>query len=754
MSSVNRRPLAFFFGCFFGLAAAVFVTACSEDKTESFVSSCERSPALLVEARTCLLDEDCPCGTSCSLGACTAECSTDEACSGEHVCDDFGRCTDPATANVPRALNGLQNGLIFVDRNLVELLEQDSVVPARIQARFRPLSAVRVSARTVEVACGDQEAFGSECRFENVAPGQSPRAIRIRSVGTRAADDAQGEVFVHAEGQRHVIGVRIVGRTPPPPVARVGVYEGVARLVGAGLRARTVADTLPEQLKRLTLPVRFEVFDEVGGIFAVRMHEARGAVFPQGSVGQFALTPSRQWNLQVVARPLLTGDADDPRAVQVHAFGEMNDATFRDGLLDGDFITVLEGLAPLAQAPFVRWRISATRVADLPADATRPQMPADPAAIDVRSRAETPLPEELALRINPGFTLNAGASGAIQALCYPASTELSVAQDRRGDLRCLDGRPMRAFGIGQGALSLRANFLASCENAMGPTTSAPRLVDIHQSGDCLDRARAVFALASAAAVDRDRAFGTGEPDEQSSRLALRLAQQWVSLQAFVGIEPSRVYRLATVAPEGPSLQALSAYGTSDALVRALQTSIAGWDLLLHPRISAALVATPPSLLRTPDYRPSFGASGVGGEAVVGLPVSMLYTLTSQIDGLNAIIEELRFGRSPDDLDRRLQEQLRAFFPRSAVVFALAQGLYDAARSDGLPAWDREWTVAREQYGVSVNRMPVEQGSGRWPVPADLRAPVERRTPRRNDPSCPADLRGDTAADRFRRHRVD
>ncbi|MEO1338147.1 MAG: hypothetical protein AAFV29_21055, partial [Myxococcota bacterium] len=85
-------------------------------------------------------------------------------------------------------------------------------------------------------------------------------------------------------------------------------------------------------------------------------------------------------------------------------------------------------------------------------------------------------------------------------------------------------------------------------------------------------------------------------------------------------------------------------------------------------------------------------------------MSMLYTLTAQLDGLNAIIEALRFGRSQNDLDRRLQAQLRAFFPRSAVIFALAQGLYDAARSDRVPDWDREWTVARQQYGVSVNRM--------------------------------------------------
>ncbi|MEO1338146.1 MAG: hypothetical protein AAFV29_21050, partial [Myxococcota bacterium] len=234
----------------------------------------------------------------------------------------------------------------------------------------------------------------------------------------------------------------------------------------------------------------------------------------------------------------------------------------------------LEGLAPSAQAPFVRWRISATRTGDLPASATPPQMPTDPPPVDVQSRAEMPFPEETALRVSSGFRIDGGASSAVDALCYPDADRLSTQQDARGDLLCEGGHPMRAFGIGQGTLGLRANFLADCEGSM-PPQGTPRLTDIQETDACLDRARAVFALASATSVDRGRAFGAGEPDDQSSRLALRLAQQWVDLQAFVGVEPSRVYRLATVAPEGPALTALSAYASSDALVQALQTSIDG-----------------------------------------------------------------------------------------------------------------------------------------------------------------------------------
>lgn len=705
----GRSPRLFFLVALVSVALPV---ACSDSEPSTgttFSPVCTRAPALIGDGRACLLDEDCPCGTFCGLGTCSFDCEDASDCNSGQVCDDFGRCSVPELANLPPDVGNTDRGLLLVDRTLVELLDADAVQQARVQARFEPLPEVRVSADGVEIACGTTTAFGSECRIDDVVPGQPPLPIQIRRIqaGEAPTEDVRGEVVVHAAGQRHVIGVRIPGTPASPAVTRVGVFEGVARLVGAGLTARTVADALPEQLQRFNLPIRIEVYPEVSGTFAVRMFETRGAVFPPGTVGTLSVDNARRWTLQTVSNPLIRGEADDPRAVQINVAGRMDDATFRDGLLDGDFFAVLEGLAPAGREPFLRWRISVSRTGDLPAAAVAPVIPADPDRIDVEARARALFPEEIAVANMPGFgSAGGGAAAAVRALCAPSADRLSTAVDINGDLVCADagGTSMRAFGVERGRLADRATFLLNCLSSLEPL-AAPVLGDATEAGECFDRTRAVYALAAATGVDRNRAFGQGAPDDQSSRLALRLVQQWVNLQAFVGVEPSRVHRVAVIAPQGPTLDALSAFASNDSLFDGLLASIAGWDLVVHPRISAALVAMSPEVLAEPDYRASFGGREQGGTQALGLPVSMLYALTAQIDGLNEIVEDLRFERTSQSGAQRLEETLARFLPRSAVVFALAQGLYDAARSIAVPDdWDDQWQTVRQQYGVSLNRM--------------------------------------------------
>ncbi len=685
-----------------GLLALALLLGCSDEEQDvqpdPAPAGCPRDEGQLAESRRCLLDEDCPCGAHCALGACSFDCTSAAECGGELLCDDFGRCS---AADAPFAVRGASRGELLVDRTLVELLEPGAVATVRVRAAGAPIEATRVSSLFgVEVACGEN-LFGQNCRLGPAAPGEPPLLVRVRRVGPTPDANLRGEIAIDAPGQRVVVGVRIAAPAPVGEVSRAGVYDGVARLVGAGLRARTVQDQLPDQLQRLELPVRIEVFPLVGAYHPVRLTEVRGAVFPSGTTGRLSLGADRTWTLDVPGRPLL-GDPADPRAPAVFVSGRIEEAVFRGGLLDGDYVASLDGIAPEGQQPFLRWRLSAARVDDLPPGAMpppdEPVSPPDPAA-----RAEDPLPEEqAALRAIAGLDTVLGRDRAVAVMCSGGTlvTQFGTGVDDDLDLSCAGGGRQRLFGREQGTLRSRAEFVASCEAGVRPAAT-PAVGD---GSACVDRTRVIAALAAATEADRVRAFRQGSPDLGASRLAGRLASRWLERLAFLGIEPRRIHRLAVVAPDGPELAALSVYAQADAVLESLRASIAGWDLLLHPRIGAPLVVAPPESLVFPDYRGDFGSAARGGPQEIGLSVAILSTLKTQIEGFDAMLEDLRFLRAPPGRAEALRRELDVFFPRAVAVFALAQGLFDAARSEREPAWSPSWRTARVEYGAALARM--------------------------------------------------
>jgi hypothetical protein len=684
----------------------------------------------VAEPRDCGRDDDCACGTHCALGACTAACTWNADCGEGEVCDAFGRCTPEGEQARLAGPDGQRRGTLRVDRMLVELVRGAAQKVFRVTTAGPTPGPVRVAAQPgLEVACGRGGAFGQECRLEELA-ADAPLEVQVRGVGGAPVEDVRRVVEVFAGGQRMAVGVRVEGSRAVPPPPRAGLYRGTARLVGAGLQARRAQDALPEELSRLELPVEVHVFPEQGGVYAARLLDARRTVFPAGAAATLSLAQgSPSWQLLMPSRQYLGEDvAQVPAgALDVHASGRMEGAAFRDGLLAGDFVLTFEGITAPGVSPQVRWSLTLARQGELPPGASRPNLEPRPVA-DVTARTTQPLPEEVA-----GAPLLAGVTGAarlVAPLCPSGS--FAASPDPGGDLLCAPGAGspsttrQRAFALQSGTLLERAGYLEDCVRELGGGAAAAG--DATAAGQCADRVRAVVALAEALGVDRARALGQAgtAPNLAHSRLALRQVQRWLALMALAGVEPHRMLELAPLFPGGPATDALRSYGSRAVVLGALQRSARGWDVLLHPRVGAALAALPPEALFAPDYRGAWAPLPAGqayprGEMALGLPASVLFTLTRQHEGMERLVEDLLYFRAGSEERQQVREELARFLPRSVAVFALAQGLSDAAASFGEPEWRNLYATARTAYGASVTRLVAQLDfldSGRNPLGID------------------------------------
>lgn len=678
-----------------------------------WAGTCVRSDALVTSRAECTRDENCPCGTGCDLGVCVARCAWNSDCATGTVCDSFGRCVLPGDANRPDPISGAARGTLAVDQVQVELGSATSVRTLHLSVTGQRLPRVRVTGdEGLEVACGEAGAFGRECFFTDLPPDDLSSVVRVRASGAFPTTDVRKSVHLFALGQHVVVGVALRGAAAAQPPPRFGVYEGRARMVGAGLRARTVQDALPEELTRLELPIRAEIYPPVNGVYTLKLFDVRKAVFPDGAVATLGLKPgTNEFELVMPSRQYLGPDVDQVEATQldVHASGAMSQVLFRDGLLDGDLVVTFEGIAPAASAPFVRWDVTLMRSGDLPTGAVAPSVA--PRPVSVPATRATPLfADEVAGRAALGnYATLSRLQQVTASLCSQGTTPVtsySSAVYGPSELRCTDGTPQKAFGLDVGRLENRGDYLTQCVAGLSLTTSVP-FGDASVPGACLNRPRVLTALGYATEADRQRAFGASVPvDPDISRQALRLMQQWMSVQSVVGMEPRRLNTLSPLLPSGSNIDKLRQYSDWQLVFRSLQTSVSAWDLLLHPRFGAALMAAPPDAIGVPDYRRTFfpAQSFQPGEQAVGLPVTMLFTLSQQLNGMQGLIDDLLFARTPGDQVQPVAQALADFLPRSVVVFAAAQGLRDAARSMGTPAWEDQWKASRSAWGSATARL--------------------------------------------------
>lgn len=687
------------------------------DAGPGWAGTCVRTDLALARTR-CTRDENCACGSGCDRGVCTSGCALDVDCAEGMVCDSFGRCVPPERANLADPVSGRPRGLLTLDRQEVDLFTATSVETLRVGAKTLDLTRVRLAAEAgLEVACADG-AFGAECTFDTLVAGADPSVVRVRPAGAFPTSTVRKALDVFAEGQHRVVGVALRGEIAGPAVPRYGTYRGSARLVGAGLRARTTMDALPPELTRLELPVTAEIHPPVNGVYTLRLTDKRRTVFPEGATATLGLrTGSSDWELTMPSAQYLGADTVSVTGAQldVHASATMTAPTFREGLLDGDFVVTFEGIAPVASAPFVRWRLTLVRSGDLPSGATAPSVTAKPVSAP-GARASVPFDDEAAGRLALGdYAALQPLQRVTASLCSTGTTPVTsflttlASLYGPGELSCNGAggaQPQKAFGLDTGMLQNRGEYLTNCVSAL-ELSGAPAFADASTPGACVNRTRALTALGYATETDRLRAFGGAQQlDPQLSRQHLRLFQQWMSVMSVVAMEPRRLNTLAPLLPSGPTTDKLRQYSDWQLVFTSLQRSVSAWDLMLHPRFGAPLMASPGEALATPDYRQAFGSTSTFplGEQGVGLPVTMLFTLSQQLTGMQGLIDDLLYARAPADEVQPVTAALGNFLPRSVVIFAAAQGLRDAARSVGTPAWELQWKAARSAWGTSTSRL--------------------------------------------------
>ena len=222
---------------------------------------------------------------------------------------------------------------------------------------------------------------------------------------------------------------------------------------------------------------------------------------------------------------------------------------------------------------------------------------------------------------------------------------------------------------------------------------------------CIDAPRFAVALSAGLSVDRDRALALAStPDPVASAIGHRLVQQWVEMLAFVSSQSVQIDRLNDIVGGGST----RAYAQNAMLA----DTIAGWDVLLHPRYASGLVAMPGPVLAQADYRrrllsptvtdiPPVGYHDQG----VGLSVAMVSALARSLDANTALLDRARFVTA--DL-AELQRLNMALSRRSLVLYAIASFLHDqaAASAGGALAWEPQFQNASSAFGAAFGHLRV------------------------------------------------
>jgi hypothetical protein len=315
---------------------------------------------------------------------------------------------------------------------------------------------------------------------------------------------------------------------------------------------------------------------------------------------------------------------------------------------------------------------------------------------------------ELALCYAPvaGATLDSVKSS------YAGSTQLALS----GDLKCRTGGRSVAMDVDVNAelavgdpLRLKAaNIAAECDgdlakirDAAAPTLTSygDGLTTAFASGRCVGAARYLYALGLATDADRRRAIDASAPSSPlASALANRLLGRWLSEHAFVAREAAEAERMAQVFRGGGS--------SSDPTVRpasqALAQSLAGWQLLLHPRFATAFDQMPGVLLAAPDYRPlAIGAAvaaSANQEQPFALPVALLETIDAQLALADVMSEEAAFAGDAKAYDAPAQVLRQTYALRALAADMTARAVADA-KAAGLPT--PAWLARYELLGKSV-----------------------------------------------------
>ncbi|MBI5490007.1 MAG: hypothetical protein HY905_21920 [Deltaproteobacteria bacterium] len=695
-------------------------TEATEATEDGAGGACRRNSVLMSERQECVRDDQCPCGKNCELGLCVFECEADVDCGDGRRCDDFGRCRAADDLAPVLPVDATPQPVLELSDRTIEFRSPGTERVVRITAAQRPAGRVRVAASAgVEVKCDPDGAFTTECTWDGieVGPDDEARILVVRWIGPAAVEeDLAGTVRIWTGALRLSVGVRIVA---PDLAVRslddgVGIYRGHASPAGAWLASNPRTDAVPAEVSDMRVPVTMKVYPASSGEHVVALSDELHAVFPDSPTVGRLYQSGGTWHLEVLRR-LLVGPspaADDSPEVTVR-FGSA-DLAWGRGSIAGDVDATFEGATTDAHAPVLRWHLAVTWEEELAGGDTAPAVPA---AYGRRSladaanrsfRVETGARGDLPAAI--GATPAEQAGAALCTCCDSTATVERLTDDVLvlssglaspvGDLACVNpGDPQLTYPfLGETSFQTHA-VVQECLDDLEIMDSGT--AGLGEDTGCADAPRAVLAMSLGLQRDRERAVSaSGTADPSASSIGHRMVQQWAALHAFVVREADAVQALNDILPPGDRL------AQSFTALEALQRGVAGWDLLFHPRIAAALPLLPAAVLNAPDYRPRVFPSGSypdvdGNEQPVGLSASLLHSLVEELGPLGGLV----YRSSTGDVDyAQVEPLLTDYLRRGFVLFALARGLYFTARGPGAVDWQEEWDLAQVAWGTAVDAL--------------------------------------------------
>ncbi len=444
------------------------------------------SAEVLEQEPACQLDDDCPCGTHCSLGRCIARCTTDNDCSIGEQCDDFGRCR----AEGDRALVPLPStdgqGTLTVDRQQL-FLTADAEQAIQVGASDRPVTQARVVAeRGVEIQCPQQEGFSAKCMLEDLqVDSKTDLIVRYAESYDETSDDIP-TVTLYGPANTETVSIprfdQTVFQVDPVPEPIAGSYRGTLRLDAVG-----TTDTL-ENMPDAPIPTEFAVdatIWSVDGGIVLGIDDPNSALTSRGEfIGTLEL-----------------GEANEDDIIE--GTGTFKDHPFASATVAGQDHTLLASTVEanlrateiprafsleltqayrgmgLSRTPAVRWVIelerTGTSAATLP---NRSDLPAE-LDYDPQARALEASPWAAAFQNNPRPSIDSITGDFLDPqqsrYCGMSASVMTRLEQELGAYWML--RESKVVGSQPLEFPYSANFMPVYENAVDLATAAYQQVD-------------------------------------------------------------------------------------------------------------------------------------------------------------------------------------------------------------------------------------------------------------------------------------
>lgn len=680
----SSRPTRYLLGCFLVLGLA----SCGDKNEGSASKECTADPTLLSETRACTVDDNCPCGSSCAFGLCSAECSADSDCESGERCDQFGRCRGEDDTSAVRELRA-EDGLAIRTSTDVVRFESAASEEVFVGLAHDGSDAVelRIEGRdVVDVSCDDGANYSDSCTLvanadEDTVVAARPRAGSADGAGMLVIHPMRGSAsFVHVQTGDAVLGLsaRSFFSAGEPalaasgPLASGAIFRGKAvfETVGADGVGEIPVEGLP------SLPLEVDLFPSGSGSQVLTIREPAAALHPDGGF----YGSLQEDSIAIPAwRHIAAEDLSVPQS-EVVVQPQVTNLVATPELLTFDLEIAYAGFS--AARPYYRLHVDLQRVGDAPAGlAPNPgQSYVSPFAT---SRAAAPTAWEA--RANE--VCSGSACNALQISRFLCNENFSQDEDFTGDNLATSGDAMcsggRAFAPdyllaidGLNSLSrfglvdsCRAELLALDEEPTGGNADL-------DARDCLHPLRWYGVIAATIGEVR----GNASPNSVEARTALRNAQQLLETSGYVALEAVQGTRYNSGlggdcgAATCPSLASLEEY------VQASQKVV---EPFLHPRYGQYLDALASTQTEV-DYASAFGSEAYSGPTI---SYSMLRASVAQLELLDRAAEGDHFaGRAapPDGyatIALRKALLLRAYAAALAVRNDGGAGLSGAEATD-------------------------------------------------------------------------